>query len=424
MSKIKIGIIGAGGRGIMAFGKNFQNLFPEQTQLAAVADPNPERAAAGLEHLGVQAEIYTDYQAMLARKDLDAVVITTPDHLHEEHCIAALKQGKHVLVDKPLAISAAACLRVIEAAEKANRLLYMGFNLRHNVVLQRIKYFLSSGQLGCLFSLHAVEYYDGGRTYMARWNRLKKYTGGLFIHKGSHDFDIINWFMQPARPVRVSCFANVFTLKPEGLPFKTRPGVQVGPTCSTCPYQKECPDVNLVAVKPQNSPLDTSLASRYRMFDNQTAQRDGYHKDLCIYYSDKDTHDQGAAIVEYDNGATAMHSECFVTSLTDRLYRLDGTLGHMEASLKQYQIEIRPRWSKDQTMHKLHPEAGGHGGADPKMCAEFLDCLTKGTQPSASALDGIWSVAIGEACELSRSEKRMVEISEVLDVKHPLLRRT
>ena len=74
-------------------------------------------------------------------------------------------------------------------------------------------------------------------------------------------------------------------------------------------------------------------------------------------------------------------------------------------------------------MHKLSRGAGGHGGADPHMCAEFMNCIRQGLRPGASGIDGAWSVAIGEACELSRVKKRMVEIREVLDVKSPLLKK-
>ncbi len=423
MAQIRIGIIGAGGRGINAFGSIFVNQFADQARIMALADPNLERAAAGLETIGARADIYADYREMLARRDIDAVVVTTPDYLHEEHCIAAFRSGKHVLVDKPLAISAAGCLRVIAAARQARRILYMGFNLRHNIVLRRIKSIVAEGQLGRLFAVQATEYYNGGRTYMARWNRLKKYSGSLFIHKGSHDFDIINWFMLPARPVRVSCFASVFTLNPQGLPFKSRRGVKPGPTCSACPYQKECPDVNHQAIRSLPNVSAERLAARNRMFGAEAVRRDGYHKDLCLYLSDKDTHDQGVAIVEYDTGAAATHSECFVTPLSDRLYRIDGTLGHLDASLHDTRIQIRPRWTQDLTEHKLVPGAGGHGGADPLMCAEFVKCIRRGLRPSASGIDGAWSVAIGEACELSRTRKRMVEIAEVLDVKSPLLKK-
>lgn len=414
MSRIRIGIIGAGTRGIAAFGALLTRNHAAETQLVALGEPNRARAEAGLACLATTAEIHEVPEDVLDRKDVDAVVITAPDYLHEHYCVEAFKHGKHVLVDKPLAITAKGCLRVIDAAGRADKLLYMGFNLRHDPVVRRLKTLVDAGTLGALFSMQAIEYYDGGRTYMARWNRLKKITGGLFIHKGSHDFDIINWMMGKARPVRVSCFANVFTLNAKGLPFKPRRGVRPGPTCSACAYQKECPDVNLLAA----SGLDVERVA----FTPAIAKVDGYHKDLCIYLSDKDTHDQGIATVEYDNGATASHSEYFVTPMTNRRYLLEGTAGHGEADVGANCIEIRPRWSQDRIVHTISRSAGGHGGADPVMCAEFVRCVQKGLRPTASGIDGAWSVAVGEACERSRAERRMVKVSEVLDVNSPLLK--
>jgi len=403
----------------MSFGQLMTTEFADDVELVAMADTNRERAKAGLKFLGVSAEVHEDYHDMVARKDVDAVVVTTPDYLHEEPCVAAFKQKKHVLVDKPLAITGKGCLRVIEAAKRANALLYMGFNLRHDAVLKELKSLVVQNTFGKIYSIQAIEHYDGGRTYMARWNRLKKYSGGLFIHKGSHDFDIINWMMGEARPERVSCFGNVFTLNPKGLPFKPRPGVKPGPTCTACAYLKKCKDA-LPAI-PQRRPAGAAGAVSM-MYDEKASNLDGYHRDLCIYLSDKDTHDQGIGIVEYDNGATASHSEYFVTSLTNRRYLIEGTLGHGEGDLHANRVEVRPRWSQEIITHDIKRPVGGHGGADNHMCAEFIQCLKRGLRPSASGIDGAWSVAIGQACELSRAEKRMVRINEVLDVKSSLLK--
>ncbi len=412
MARIRIGIIGAGGRGIYAFGYLFSREFAADTQIVALGEPNRERARAALAHLKIPADIHADPADVFGRRDIDAVVITTPDYLHERQAVAAFAHGKHVLVDKPLAISARGCLRVIAAARRSNKLLYMGFNLRHDPVVRRLKELVDAGEVGRVFSMQAIEYYHGGRTYMARWNRLKKFSGGLFIHKGSHDFDVINWIMAPARPARVACFGNVFTLHPKGLPFRPRRGVRPGPRCAVCAYRKQCPDVISDARLP---------AGERPLFDDATGQADGYYKDTCIYLSCKDTHDQGIAIVEYDNGATASHSEYFVTPKTGRHYLVEGARGHAEADLETHRIEVQPRWSTVRTVHDISALPGGHGGADPAMCAEFIRCIRRGLRPAASGIDGAWSVAIGEACERSRAGRRMVAISEVLDVKSPLL---
>jgi predicted dehydrogenase len=85
--------------------------------------------------LGITADIHADADDMVARKDIDAVIVATPDYLHEEGCLAAFKHGKHVLVDKPLATTAQGCLNIIEAARRAKKTLYMGFNLRQDVAI-------------------------------------------------------------------------------------------------------------------------------------------------------------------------------------------------------------------------------------------------------------------------------------------------
>jgi predicted dehydrogenase len=423
LKPIRVGLLGTGARGIMAFGRSITTDFLKEAALVAVADTNPVRAEAGLGVLGIQADIHTDYHRMLARKDIDAVIITTPDGLHEEHCIAAFRTGKHVLVDKPLATSAEGCLKIIQAAKKVGKLLYMGFNMRHVPTMAYLKKMADDGVFGEIFTIHSQEHYSGGRTYMARWNRLKKYSGGLFIHKGSHDFDAINWLMGVPRPVRVSCFGSAFTLNDKHFPFKLRKGVKPGPVCSKCPCFDDCPDHYVPGQEWGYDYIESDRAAYRKMWDAGAVAEDGYQKDLCIYLSDKDTHDQGVAIVEYDNGATAMHSECFVSSITERHYMIDGTLAHAEAALKARTIKVNPRWSQDVVTHGIAPAPGGHGGSDPRMIAEFMRCMRKDVAPTASGVDGAWSVAIGEAAELSRATGRTVSISDVMDVRSPLLRK-
>ena len=414
MAKLRIGIIGAGSRGIQSFGFRFANVL-DTTEVVALADPNMERAEAGRRYLDIKADLHEDPRDLASRTDLDAVVVTSRDALHEEHALMAFKHGKHVLVDKPLATTAEGCLNVIEAAREAGKLLYMGFNLRQDVVIRKLKGIIEAGTLGDIFSIHANEHYRGGRTYFSRWNRLKEHSGGLFIHKGSHDFDVINWLMGEARPVRVSCFGNVFTFNDQHLPFDLRDGVAPGPTCSDCAYSDICPDLYALTHEDDDP-------NRQRMWGQESVRIDGYHKDLCMYLSDKDTHDQGIAIIEYDTGATAEHSEYFATPLSNRTYMVEGTLGHADADKATNRIDITQRWSADRITYDVQRPTGGHGGADPVMCIEFVNCLTAGAQPSASGIDGAWSVAIGQAAEISRAEKRTVEIAEVLDVKSPLLK--
>ena len=149
---------------------------------------------------------------------------------------------------------------------------------------------------------------------------------------------------------------------------------------------------------------------------------DGYVRDTCIYQSEKDTHDQGVAIVEFDGGQTAVHTEFFVTSLSNRLYTLCGDRATLKGDVQGNQVVVHPRWSKDTVTYDIARGAGGHGGADPVMVQNFLACIRGEAEPLSDVIDGVWAVAEGEASEIARAEKRVVEIKELLNPKSALLR--
>jgi len=405
MKKLRFGIIGAGSRGINSFGKQTV-ANPNECELVALADPNRPRMEAAARLLGVECDLHEQPEELLARDDLDAVFITTPDYLHEKYAVMALEGGKNVFIDKPLATTVKGCLRILQAAREAERLLYMGFNMRFDPVVQRLKQIVSDGDLGEVFCIYGQDFYSGGKTYMARWNRFRKFSGGLFVHKGSHDFDVINWLMN-AKPVRVSAFANVSVLKPEGLPFELKEGEEYGPRCAVCPQRERCPDR-------REAPPE--------MFGEEAIAADGYMKDTCIYQSEKDTHDQGVAIVEYENGQTAFHGECFVTGISNRLFTVMGDRATAFADLHRNEIKVHPRWGADLVTHSIARGKGGHGGADPMMFRNFVDCLRGKATPLSDVVDGLWAVAIGEAAEISRAEKRVVEIKELIGSDTGLLR--
>ena len=375
MSKLRIGIVGAGGRGVEVFGSLLVTELADDTRITAIADTNPHRAKVACVWLRVDAARHENADDLCHRDDVDAVIVSSPDYLHEQHALAALEAGKHVLVDKPLATTVDGCLELIDTSRRTDRLLYMGFNLRHWAVVRRLKRMIGDGLLGDVFSIQAIEHYDGGRSYHSRWNRAMKFSGGLWLHKGSHGFDVVNYMLDPVRPVRVSCFASVFSLTAERLPFERRPGVEPGPTCGACAYADACPDRVAYLDPHPDSPA-------HRLFGPEAAAIDGYHKDTCIYLSEKDTHDQGIAIVEFANGATASHSEYFATPLTGRRYLVEGTKGHVETQ-QEGRIIYCPRWSSDVVETTLGPEKGGHGGADPRMVRDFLACIRDGRRPAA-----------------------------------------
>ena len=396
--KVKFGIVGVGSRGLQAFSTMICKR--SDAEIAAFCDTNALRMKCAAEKLNITPNFYSTITGMVKNESLDAVVITTPDFYHEECAIEALQNGVNVLIDKPLATSVKGCRNIIAAAEKAGRTVMLGFNLRHNAVLKKVKKLISENTIGKVFLIENREFYDGGRTYMARWNRSYEFCGGLWIHKGSHDFDVFQWLLDFPKPVKVSSFAGINILNEDHIPFELTPGVPTGPTCHECPYKKICPDIY-------------DISDELDRWGDEAAKLDGYKKDLCIYTSDKSVHDNGIAMVEYDNGARASHMECFVTPISDRRYTIVGELGQIEASLTDRIVTLRPRWSREIVTYQIPDEEGGHGGADPNLLDTFIKVIT-GVLPNTSTTEhGMMSTAVGQAAELSRREERTVFIEEL-----------
>jgi len=397
---VKIGIIGTGGRGIFCFGVLLSKA--QNVKIAALCDVNKVRMEEATKRLTGKQNLYENTSDMFNNENLDAVIVTTPDYLHEEHAVAALENGVNVLIDKPLATSVKGSKEILRAAEKAGKTVMLGFNLRHDPTLKRLKQIITDGALGNVFLIENREFYDGGKTYMSRWNRKREWSGGLWIHKGSHDFDVFQWLLDFPKPVKVSSTAGINVLNREGIPFELEKGIEVGPTCHECAYNKICPDVNIY-----NSDEHPEWGEDARKIDN-------YAVDLCMYISDKDVHDNGIAIVDYDNGVRASHMECFVCSISDRMYTVVGDKGLAEVSLRNRIITVRPRWSQEVITYNIPDVAGGHGGADPQLVKAFLNVIRGNHGNTSTAEHGMWSTAVGEAAEISARENRMVWIEELM----------
>ncbi len=234
MKKLQFAIIGTGYRGTYCWGDMIHKR--DDTEVIALCDPNPVRMKKSAEIIGIKPKMYKTTDELFKHEKPDAVIITSPDGCHEANAVAALNAGVNVLIDKPLSTTVAGCRHIIAASEKAKKIIMIGFNLRHHAVLRKMKELIDAGTIGRIFFMENREFYSGGRTYMSRWNRSYEKCGGLWIHKGCHDFDIFNWFMNFPKPVKVSAFAGISVLTPKNIPFKLRKGVKPGPCCHNCAY--------------------------------------------------------------------------------------------------------------------------------------------------------------------------------------------
>lgn len=169
-------------------------------KLVAVADIKANRAAHFAEEY--HADPYTNYQTLLARPDIDAVSICVPSGLHAQVAIDALRAGKHVLVEKPIAITLEDADRMIEVADATGRTLGVVLQNRYNHPMQQLRRLIDEGKLGRLYLGNAtVRWFRPQSYYEDEWHGTWAMDGGALMNQSIHHIDALQWFMGPVRSV-------------------------------------------------------------------------------------------------------------------------------------------------------------------------------------------------------------------------------
>ncbi len=139
---------------------------------------------------------------MVAESDADLVAICSPNGLHAEHSIAALRAGKHVLCEKPMGISVYECGEMIKAAEHSNRRLFVVKQNRFNPPVAAVKQALEKGRFGKVYSVQLTCYWNRNDDYYANsWKGSAELDGGTLFTQFSHFIDLLYWMFGDVRSV-------------------------------------------------------------------------------------------------------------------------------------------------------------------------------------------------------------------------------
>jgi len=201
--KIRFGVISASLMATLHMEGIVRN---KKSELVAVCDidENREQAAASRFDLN---KYYLDYREMLAREDIDAVVIATPDQIHPEHTIAALEAGKHVLCEKPMALTTAECAEMIKAAERTGKKLMIGQICRYTPSFRLVKKMIDEGEIGELFYVESEYVHDYSRTTgHGNWRLDPIKKRHPFLGGGCHAVDLLRWIA--GNPYEVTAYSN------------------------------------------------------------------------------------------------------------------------------------------------------------------------------------------------------------------------
>ena len=197
---LRVGVVGAGAISQTAHLPVLHKM--RGVQLAAICDNDRPKARALADRFGIP-DAFSDIEDLLELRELDAVVVATPNHLHEPHVLSALAAGKHVMCERPLALSARGVERIVTAAARASRVVAVANNLRFRSDVQALDGFLRGGELGKMTGVRAGVYEPKQSAEGWRLRRAEA-GGGAFFEHGIPLLDLALWLNDFADPVRVS----------------------------------------------------------------------------------------------------------------------------------------------------------------------------------------------------------------------------
>jgi predicted dehydrogenase len=200
--RLKVGIIGGGAVTQVAHLpvlKKFKTI-----DVCAICDTDLPKARALADRFGVP-DAFDDIEDLLHHETLDALVVCSPNHLHEAHILAGLAADLHVLVEKPLTMNAASAQRILRAAEKREKVVMVGMNHRYRPDVQIVRSFVQSGELGNVESARGSWHaFRPSRNQLGWRQRRDQAGGGAMLDLGLSILDVGLWLAGNPKPARVS----------------------------------------------------------------------------------------------------------------------------------------------------------------------------------------------------------------------------
>lgn len=435
MTRRRYALVGSGSRAQMYL-EAIATTHADVAELVAWTDTNPGRLEWALRQhpaLGTPAVFEPDALADTVRSHaVDRVIITSPDFTHADHIVTALDAGADVVVEKPLTTSESGIRRIAEAVERSGRTVTITFNYRYSPRNSELKRIIAAGEIGEVTGVHFEWVLDTahGADYFRRWHRNKEMSGGLLIHKSSHHFDLVNWWISDV-PTRV--FAS------GGLRF----------------YGAQNAERRGLGPRPERGTTDSPLRDAFSL-DLRTdptwkglyldqEHHDGYLRDRDVFDEGITIEDNLSLVVDYSRGSSMSYSLNAHAPWEGYTVAVNGTLGRVELTVVERGTVLvdeqgrtvvdpsaRPDLISDEAARPVAerlivqrhfesareipiPEGvGGHGGGD----AVLLRYVFVGAQPdplgrTADWTDGVRSMVVGLAGNLSLSGGNAVHITDL-----------
>ena len=426
MTKRRYAQVGLGGRHVM-FRDAIVKDYAETSEMVALCDTNPGRLALSIaearENGGGDIPGYdaADFDRMVAETRPDCVIVTTRDCFHDTYVCRAMELGCDAITEKPMTTDAEKCRRIIETQRRTGKTCKVTFNYRYSPPRSQIKDLLMSGVIGEILSLdfHWLLDTSHGADYFRRWHRNKENSGGLMVHKATHHFDMVNWWLSDV-PQRVFAsgqrrFYVPKTAERYGLTNRSE-------RCSDCPEAERCPFA-----------LKMSAVEDMRKLYVECEQHDGYFRDRCVFSGLIDIEDTMNVLVDYAGGPKMSYSLNAFCPWEGHLVSFNGTRGRLEHMCQESVYisgdgTVPGALQKEGTWTRIYPRGenpyavevwegkGGHGGGDVLLLEDIfgVDPPEDKYKRAADQRSGAWSIMTGVAANHSMAEGRPILIDELV----------
>jgi predicted dehydrogenase len=403
--KRKVALVGTGIRGSGTWGKALIQNYSDVLRMVGLCDINPIRMEYVKNYMETECPTYTDFEKMIKETSPDTVVVTTTDCFHAKYICQAMKLGCDVITEKPMATDEKMAQEILDTERRTGRKLIVTFNYRYSPEAVRIKEILMSREIGDITSVDFNYYLDvyHGASYFRRWHGLKQYSGSLFVHKATHHYDLMNWWLS-AEPVEVFAHGELRRYGHNGTFRSIR--------CTGCPHKAKCEFF-----------WDITGNEHLMNLYVKAESADGYIRDSCVFRKKINIWDTMTAQVQYHNRVMMSYSLSAFMPYEGYFVGFNGTKGRLDArvyhsqpwkvtSLADFRITHNFKTSKTFSMSS---GGGGHWGADRIMQDRiFRDPGPDPLGQAAGSREGALSILIGIAARRSIEQERLFKVEELV----------
>ena len=401
--------------------------YAQHCEMVGYCDNNHGRlqlAQAKARAAGVEVPIYEaqDFDRMIRETRPDVVIVTTKDCTHDRYIIRAMELGCDVMTEKPMTVDETKCKAILKSQHDTGRKCIVNFNYRYSPPRTQVKDLLMSGVIGDILSVdfHWMLDTTHGADYFRRWHSHKANSGGLLVHKATHHFDLVNWWLG-AVPVTVQANGKREFYTPQ---MAKRLGLETHhERCHTCPEKDKCTFF-----------LDLAGNKSFAELYLANEKYDGYFRDRCVWRPDIDIEDTMNVIVLYNTGVTMSYSLNAFNGWEGYRIAFNGTKGRLEHDLQEKvyvfgdgttpgaitnegaSIRVFPMRAPARKVALWPAGKGGHGGGDNVM----LDDLFLPEKPSdkylraADQRAGAYSILTGIAANHAMLTGNVVNIQDLV----------